>query len=118
MNGAAAPSVVRDTPSFVEVPAGGSIVHRPVPLDAPISAAVLVRVIVAERTAVLVGDRDSDKIEMRATEEWEVLDANCDLAKMRQVAAEYARENPGREAVVVTYADHCTAALAVNWGRP
>ena len=110
MSGAAAPGVVRDTPSFVEV-LGNVVGHRPVPLDAPISAAVLVRVYRTERDA-------DEKPVMVATEEWRVLDANCDLAKMRGAAADYAREFPGQEAVVLTYADHCTAALAVNWGRP
>lgn len=96
--------------AVAEVSAGASFNPRTVPLDAPISAAVLVRCIIVEQTPH--GPHE------QATDEWQVLDANCDLAKMRQVAADFAREHPGHEAVVMIYADHCSAALAVNWGRP
>lgn len=49
---------------------------------------------------------------------WRCIYANGDLAAARRVAEEYARDNHGEPAVVMSYVDHVSAGVAVTWGKP
>jgi hypothetical protein len=52
------------------------------------------------------------------TAPWAVIHANGDLASARTAAAAWATAYPdGGTPVVMTYADHCGAAVAVTWAQ-